>query len=87
MKITILTLFKEQFSGFTNTSIIKRAIDKKIVDIEVINYRDYSNDKLKRVDQPPYGGGAGRRRERQGKLGQRAGSLLRRFFQGAAGGG
>ena len=59
MKITILTLFKEQFDGFTNTSIIKRAIEKKIVDIEVINYRDYSNDKLKRVDQPPYGGGAG----------------------------
>ncbi len=59
MKITILTLFKEQFEGFTNTSIIKRAIDKKIVDIEVINYRDYSNDRLKRVDQPPYGGGAG----------------------------
>ena len=44
MKITILTLFKEQFDGFTNTSIIKRAIEKKIVDIEVINYRDYSND-------------------------------------------
>lgn len=59
MKITILTLFKEQFIGFLNTSIIKRAIDKKIVEVEIIDFREYSNDKLKRVDDVPYGGGAG----------------------------
>ena len=59
MKITILSLFKEQFDGFLNTSIIKRAIDKKLVEVEVINFRDYSTDRLKRVDDAPYGGGAG----------------------------
>lgn len=59
MKITILTLFKEMFEPLVNTSIIKRAIDKKIVEIEVVNFRDYSTDRLKRVDDAPYGGGAG----------------------------
>ena len=59
MKITILTLFKEQFDSFKNTSIIKRALDKNVVEIEVINFRDYSIDRLKRVDDAPYGGGAG----------------------------
>lgn len=59
MKITILTLFKEFFDNFKNTSIIKRALDKEIVELEIINFRDYSTDKLKRVDDAPYGGGAG----------------------------
>lgn len=59
MKITILTLFPDQFDGFVNTSIIKRAIEKKLVEVEVINFRDYSDDRLKRVDEYPYGGGAG----------------------------
>ena len=59
MKITILTLFKEMFDSLINTSIIKRTIDKGLVEIEVINFRDYSNDRLKRVDDAPYGGGAG----------------------------
>lgn len=59
MKITILTLFKEFFDGFINTSIIKRAIDKKLVEVEIINFREYSTDRLKRVDDAPYGGGAG----------------------------
>lgn len=59
MKITILTLFPEFFTSFVNTSIIKRAIEKKVVEVECVNYRDFSTDKLKRVDYPPYGGGAG----------------------------
>lgn len=59
MKITILTLFPEFFSSFINTSIIKRAIGKEIIEFEIINIRDYSLDKHKRVDNPPYGGGAG----------------------------
>ncbi len=59
MKIPLLTLFKEQFETFANTSIIKRAIDKKIVELEIVNFRDYSLDRLKRVDDAPYGGGAG----------------------------
>ena len=59
MKIDILTLFPEMFDGFLNTSIIKRARDMGSVDIKVHNFRDYSTDKHGRVDDYPYGGGAG----------------------------
>ncbi len=59
MKIDILTLFPSMFEGFLNDSIIKRAIDKKIVEINIHNIRDYSQDKHKRVDDYPFGGGAG----------------------------
>ena len=59
MKIDILTLFPEMFEGFLNTSIIKRARELGKVDIKVHNFRDYSLDKHGRVDDYPYGGGAG----------------------------
>ena len=59
MKIDILTIFPEMFTGFLETSIIKRARDNGYVDIRVHNFRDYSTDKHKRVDDYPYGGGAG----------------------------
>lgn len=59
MKIDILTLFPEMFSGFLNESIMKRAIDKNLVDIAVHNIRDYSPFKNKQVDDYSYGGGAG----------------------------
>lgn len=59
MKISIMTLFPEMIEGFFNDSIIKRAIEKKIVEIELINPRDYSLDKHHHVDDTPYGGGAG----------------------------
>ena len=59
MKIDILTIFPEMFTGFINTSIIKRAIDDKKVEIMIYNFRDYSLDKHNRVDDYPYGGGAG----------------------------
>ena len=59
MKISILTLFPEFFDGFLTNSIIKRAIAKKQVEIEIINIRDYTNDKYGRVDSAPVGGGAG----------------------------
>ena len=59
MKITILTLFPEMFDGFLNNSIIKRAIAKKIVEIKLVNIRDYTKDKHHRVDSAPIGGGAG----------------------------
>lgn len=58
-KIDILTLFPEMFEGFLNTSIIKRALDNSLVEINVHNFREYSTDKHKRVDDYPYGGGAG----------------------------
>ena len=59
MKISILTLFPEMFEGFINTSIIKRAIEKQKIEIELINFRDYTNDPHGKVDDTPYGGGAG----------------------------
>ena len=59
MKIDILTIFPEMFDGFLNTSIIKRARESGLVDIIVHNFRDYSLDKHGRVDDYPYGGGAG----------------------------
>ena len=59
MRIDILTLFPEMFDGFLETSIIKRARDNDKVIINVHNFRDYAMDKHKRVDDYPYGGGAG----------------------------
>ena len=55
----VLTLFKEMFDGFLNTSIIKRAIDENKVSIHIIDIRDFSENKHKKVDFPPYGGGSG----------------------------
>lgn len=59
MKIDILTLFPNLFKGFLEESIIKRAIEKKIIEINLINFRDYSPLNNGQVDDTPYGGGAG----------------------------
>jgi len=59
MKIDILTLFPNMFTGFLNESIIKRAIDSGKVNINVHNIRDYSKDPHKKVDDYGFGGGAG----------------------------
>ena len=59
MKIDILTLFPEMFTGFLNNTIIKRAIDNKKIEINLVNFRKFSKDKFMRVDDTPYGGGVG----------------------------
>ena len=59
MKIDILTLFPTMFEGFLNESIIKRAQDKKLVEINVHNIRDFTLDIHKKVDDYGYGGGKG----------------------------
>lgn len=59
MRIDILTLFPEMFVGPFDASIIKRARDKKILEIYLHNIRDYSQNKHRTVDDTPYGGGAG----------------------------
>jgi len=59
MKIDILTLFPEFFPSFFSHSIVKRAIQSGKVEIAVHNFRDYSLDKNKKVDDTPYGGGSG----------------------------
>mgnify|MGYP000076329959 CR=1 FL=1 len=59
MKIDILTLFPEMFVSPFNHSIIKRAQDKGLLEISLINIRDFAPGKHKQVDDYPYGGGAG----------------------------
>lgn len=59
MKITILTLFPEVFLPLFQTSILKRAAEKNLVDIVLVNIRDFANDRYKTVDDRPYGGGVG----------------------------
>lgn len=59
MKFHILSIFPNAFDSYTNESIIKRAISKKIVQIKIHDLRDWTKDKHKSVDDSPYGGGAG----------------------------
>lgn len=59
MKISILTLFPDMFTGFTSTSIIKNAIEKGSVEFEIVDYRKYTKEKHGHVDDYPYGGGSG----------------------------
>lgn len=59
MRIDIITIFPEMFEGPFTESIIKRAVQKGIVDIKLHNLRDYSNDKHKRVDDYAFSSGAG----------------------------
>ena len=58
MKFDVLTLFPEMFDTL-NQSILGRAIEKDLININLINIRDFSKDKHKKVDDTPYGGGAG----------------------------
>ena len=59
MKIDILTLFPNMFDGFLNESIIKRAREKGLIEINIHDIRDYTLDPHKKVDDYPYGGGRG----------------------------
>jgi len=59
MKFHVLTIFPEMFQGFLNESILKKAQGNGHIEIVLHNIRDYSKDKHKKVDDTPYGGGAG----------------------------
>ncbi|QUI22970.1 tRNA (guanosine(37)-N1)-methyltransferase TrmD [Vallitalea pronyensis] len=59
MKYTILTLFPDMIKQGLNTSIMGKAQEKKLIQIEAVNIRDYAYNKHKQVDDYPYGGGAG----------------------------
>ena len=59
MKFHILTLFPEMVMQGLNTSIIGRAVEKGLISINAVNIRDYTMDKHGKVDDYPYGGGAG----------------------------
>jgi len=57
--IKLFTIFPEMFNGPLNTSILYKAREKGILNVELINFRDYAQDKHKSVDDYPFGGGAG----------------------------
>ncbi len=59
MKIDILTLFPEMFQGFLSSSIIGRAVEKGILDIHIYDIRDFTDNKHRKADDYPFGGGAG----------------------------
>ena len=59
MVIDVVTIFPEMFRGILNNSIIKRAIEKEYVKINIHDFREYSFDKHKNVDDTTYGGGSG----------------------------
>jgi tRNA (guanine37-N1)-methyltransferase len=59
MRIDILTLFPQMFVGPFSQSIVKRAVDRKLVEIQILNIRDYTHDPHRVVDDYPYGGGTG----------------------------
>ena len=58
-KVKVFTLYPELFPGPLNRGLYKKALDKKIWSLEIINIRDYTKDKHKTVDDTPFGGGSG----------------------------
>ena len=63
MNYHVLTLFPEMIENGMNTSITGRAITKGLLSLEAINIRDFAFNKHQKVDDYPYGGGAGMRRQ------------------------
>lgn len=59
MRIDILSLFPAMFDGFLNESILKRAIDNGLVEVHTLDFRNFSKRKHQKVDDYPFGGGAG----------------------------
>ena len=59
MKFTVLTLFPEIVESFFKSSIMEKAVEKGIIEYELINIRDFAHDKHRTCDDAPYGGGAG----------------------------
>lgn len=59
MKFDVLSLFPEMIESCCGCSILKRAIENSIIEVNTINPRDFTHDKHKKVDDTPYGGGAG----------------------------
>src|SRR3989304_1554009 len=59
MKSDIITIFPDIFHAYFNAGILKRAIQRELIEINVYNLRDYTEDKHRTVDDYPYGGGAG----------------------------
>ncbi len=59
MEIRILTLFPEMFEGPFQSSIIKRACDRRLLSVQIVDFREFSEDRHHKVDDYPFGGGPG----------------------------
>lgn len=59
MKFNLITIFPNILSSYLKEGMLKKAIDKNIINLNPVNLRDFSEDKHQTVDEPPYGGGAG----------------------------
>ncbi|MCK8827114.1 tRNA (guanosine(37)-N1)-methyltransferase TrmD [Natroniella acetigena] len=59
MKINVLTLFPEMFKSVLGTSMLAKAKEQELISVDLIDIRDYTQDKHRQVDDYPYGGGAG----------------------------
>jgi tRNA (guanine37-N1)-methyltransferase len=59
MKFSIITIFPGIFDAYLNEGILKRALQKRLIEVDVHNLRDYTQDKHRSVDDYPYGGGSG----------------------------
>lgn len=59
MKFTVLSLFPEILEGYFRASLMKRAIERRLIDVELVNIRDFATDKHHTCDDIPYGGGVG----------------------------
>jgi tRNA (guanine37-N1)-methyltransferase len=59
IKFNIISIFPEAFESYFNSSLIKKAQEKGLIKINLVNLRDFANDKHKKVDDKPFGGGPG----------------------------
>jgi tRNA (guanine37-N1)-methyltransferase len=59
LKIDVITIFPNIFDNFTNFGVIKEGINKKLCELNIYNLREFTEDKHKKIDDRPYGGGAG----------------------------
>ena len=59
MRLDILTIFPTVFDGFLGVSILKRALENQIIDVNIVNLRNFTHDRHRSVDDRPYGGGPG----------------------------
>src|SRR5512136_964127 len=59
MRVDIITIFPEMFAAFFSGGIVRRALDKGLLEVCVHNLRDYTHDRHKQVDDRPFGGGEG----------------------------
>ena len=59
MRISVLTIAPQEFEGFLSAHIIKRAIEMKALQIDIVDIRDYADGSFRHIDDNPYGGGGG----------------------------